>query len=287
MTELRSTNPGPTDFAVESALVEMEMRQVGEDSVYAAICRLNRPDSLNALNWETVLELEQALLTLDADPAICTIFVTGRGRAFSAGGDLKAYRELQRDPIRFPKFSSDFHRTLGRIREMRKPVVALVNGVAAAGGLELLLSCDFAYAAESAQIGDLHVKFGQMGGGGVLSLLPRMIGPAKARELVFSGALLDAHEAEQWGLVNRVVSDSSLIETGLEFARGIATRSPRAIMFAKDVMNSAYAEGTGLGAALRLERESTARYCLTLPDAHEGLAAFAERRTPNYPRELE
>ena len=165
---------------------------------------------------------------------------------------------------------------------MRMPVVALVNGVTAAGGLELLLSCDFAYAAQSARIGDLHLKFGQMGGGGVLSLLPRSIGPARARELIFSANLLDAHEAARWGIVNRVVPDDDLLAAGLEFADGAATRSAEAMAVAKDVLNGTFAEGTGLNAALRLERESTQRFCLTLPDPQEGLAAFAEGRQPNW-----
>jgi enoyl-CoA hydratase len=212
------------------------------------------------------------------------VLITGKGRGFSAGGDLKAYVELQQDPYEFPRFSADLHRTFASIAAMRVPVVALVNGVTAAGGLELLLSCDFAYAAASARIGDLHLKFGQMGGGGVLSLLPRTIGPARARELVFSARLLDAAEAEQWGLVNRVVPDDELIEAGLELARGAATRSAQALAVAKDVLNSGFAEGTGLHGALRLEREATARYCLTLPDAHEGLIAFAERRDPQFER---
>ena len=250
----------------------------------AAIVWLNRPDTLNAISWQMIRELEQALRTLDTDDSVCTVLVTGKGRAFSAGGDLSAYVQLQKDPYEFPRFSADLHRTFASISEMRVPVIALVNGVTAAGGLELLLSCDFAYAAASARIGDLHLKFGQMGGGGVLSLLPRSIGPARARELVFSARLLEADEAARWGLVNRVVPDDQLIEAGLEFARGAATRSASALAVAKDVMNGAFAEGTGLHGALRLERESTIRYCLTLPDAHEGLAAFAERREPRFER---
>ena len=139
------------------------------------------------------------------------MLITGRGRAFSAGGDLKSYRTLQRDPIEFPMFLEDLHRTFSGIKLMKKPVVSLVNGITAAGGLELLLSCDFAIAASSARIGDAHLAFGQMGGGGVLTLLPRSIGPAKARELIFSARYLSAAQSESWGIVNRVVSDGKLL----------------------------------------------------------------------------
>ena len=102
------------------------------------------------------------------------IVITGAGTAFSAGGDLKSYLTLQREPEAFPDFVADLHRVFGRLRRLRVPVVALVNGTTAAGGLELLLSCDFAYAASSARIGDAHLTYGQMGGGGVLTLLPAL-----------------------------------------------------------------------------------------------------------------
>ena len=181
-------------------------------------------------------------------------------------------------------FTLMFHTASSRLpsQKLSKPVVALVNGVTAAGGLELVLSCDFAYAAASARIGDMHMNFGQMGGGGVLTLLPRTIGPAKARELVFSGELLDAEQALALGLVNRVVPDDELLETGLEFARNVAKKSPTAIANAKHVMNAGLSAGTGVEETMRLERERNCLYVLTQPDAHEGLAAFAEKREPKF-----
>jgi enoyl-CoA hydratase/carnithine racemase len=261
---------------MSSATVEVERVAVADAE--AAIVWLNRPDALNAIDSAMVYALAAAFRELDSDEAVRVVLVTGRGRAFSAGGDLTAYLELQRDAVAFPRFLDDLHAAFGMIRTMSKPVVALVNGITAAGGLELLLSCDFAFAARGAQIGDAHLTYGQMGGGGVLALLPRIIGPARARELIFSGELLSAGEAAELGLVNRVVDDDALIATGLEFARGVATRSAAAVAAAKSVLNSGWADGTGLDSALRLERERTARYCLTLPDSHEGLRAFAERR---------
>ena len=135
------------------------------------------------------------------------MLLTGAGRAFSAGGDLKSYVELQRDPVAFPRFVADIHRVFGRLRDLPVPVVALVNGVTAAGGLELLLNCDFALVARSARIGDGHLNFGQMGGGGVLTLLPRVVGLQRASELIFSGRFLSADEAVEWGLAVRCVED--------------------------------------------------------------------------------
>lgn len=248
----------------------------------AALLTLHRPEQLNPLDWDTVRELAAALAAADRDTAVRTVLVTGAGRAFSAGGDLKAYRSLQRDRERFPAFLDELHRTFAGIRTMSKPVVALVNGVTAAGGLELLASCDFGYAAASARIGDAHLRFGQMGGGGALTLLPRVVGPGRARELVFSARFLSAEQACAWGLVNRVVPDEELLAAGLAFAEEVAAASPLAVANAKYVMNTAWADGTGVDAGLRLERERTVFYCVTSEDAAAGLAAFADRTEPVY-----
>ncbi len=269
-TEAELRQPSP----VEVDRVDLEPGGV------AAIITLNRPEQLNPIDWAMVTRLEEALTALDADDSVRAVLVTGRGRAFSAGGDLKSYVALQADPVAFPAFLEDLHRTFHMISRMRKPVVALVNGVTAAGGLELILSCDFAYAAESARISDGHLAYGQMGGGGVLTLLPRAIGPARARELVFSGRWLSAAEALEWGIVTRVVPDGELLAAGLEFATAAAERSPLALANAKFVMNTAWSDGTGVEAGLRLERERNAYYCLNSEDAREGLQAFQEKRRP-------
>jgi len=224
----------------------------------------------------------EALAAADADDEVCAVLISGRGRAFSAGGDLKAYLRLQQDPVVWGRFMDTFISTFAAIQYMRKPVVALVNGVTVAGGLELLVACDFAYAAESAQIGDGHLRYGQMGGGGVLAHLPRLIGPARARELLFSARLLPAAEACEWGIVNRVFPDDELIGAGLEFAAGVAERSPAGVARMKFATNAGWADGTGLESALRLERECTALYVLTLPDSNEGLTAFSEKRKPRF-----
>ena len=262
--------------------VQLELTKIGRGRDRAAVIRFNRPEQLNPIDWDTVRELSARIDEIDNDPTVRCALITGNGRAFSAGGDLKSYTKLQTDPVAFPRFVADIHHTFGRLRTLRVPVVALVNGVTAAGGLELILNCDFTLVAASARIGDGHLNFGQMGGGGVLTLLPRVIGKSRAAELIFSGKFLGANEAVEWGLASRVVADEALLEEGLAFARSVAEKSPLAIANAKQVMNSLWADNTSVDAALRFELERDVFYCLTSHDAPEGLAAFSEKRKPRF-----
>jgi enoyl-CoA hydratase/carnithine racemase len=268
-----------------SEAVTVERVDLGLEAVpgaTAVVLRLNRPDQLNPIDGEVLDHLSAHLDAIDADEHARAVLVTGEGRAFSAGGDLKRYVELQRDPIAFPAFVRHLHQTFARLRSLRLPVVALVNGVTAAGGLELILNCDFAIVAASARIGDGHLNFGQMGGGGVLTLLPRAIGRAKAMELLLSGRFLSAAEAVEWGLACRCVADDELIDVGLAFARDVATKSPLAVANAKQVAHQLWADNGSVEAGLAYELERDAFYCLTSHDAPEGLAAFAEKRTPRF-----
>jgi enoyl-CoA hydratase len=249
---------------------------------YAGLLTLNRPEALNALSRQLFLQLEAAVDTLDADTETSVILLTGKGRAFCAGGDLKAFLEIQSDPVAFPELMDRAHRVFAKLRRSSKPVVSLVNGIAAAGGLELMLSSDFCYAAESATVGDAHLKYGQMGGGGSLSLLPRLIGLPRARELIFSARLLSAQEALAWGLVNRVVPGDQLLEAGLDFAREAAELSPLALANAKHVVNYGWEHGSGVDTAMSLEVERTTTYCLTSEDVKEGLRAFRDKRPPRF-----
>jgi enoyl-CoA hydratase/carnithine racemase len=254
---------------------------IGAD-VHAVILTLNRPEKLNPIDTEMLEAFDTALDDVTADSAARCVLVTGAGRAFSAGGDLERYITLQRDPVEFPRFVAELHRIFGRLRELPVPVVALVNGVTAAGGLELLLGCDFALVGASASVGDGHLNFGQMGGGGVLTLLPRAIGRARAAELIFTGRFLDAEETVEWGLATRVVPDDELLEAGLELARQVAAKSPLALANAKDVLQSVWAENGPEAAGLVVERERNDEYCLTSEDAHEGLLAFRDKRPPRF-----
>jgi enoyl-CoA hydratase len=262
--------------------VLVEHLAVGDTGRTAAVVRLNRPDQLNPMDSEMLAALDTILDGIEADRSVCTVLITGNGRAFSAGGDLKGYQTLQRDREAFTRFVAELHRVFGRLATLRVPAVALVNGVAVAGGLELILNCDFALVAASARIGDGHLNFGQMGGGGVLTLLPRVIGKARATELMLSGRLLPAAEAVEWGLASRVVPDDELLDAGLAFAAEVAVKSPLAVANAKELIATLWAENGSVADGLAVELERDVDYCLTSHDAPEGLAAFAEKRTPRF-----
>jgi len=267
-----------TDPATQRLVVVERLDLPSAQGAQLGVVRLNEPDRLNPLSWTTFRQLHAGLAELDADDAVRVVAVTGTGRAFSAGGDLRAYVELQRDAVALPRYFEDVAAALEMPASMRKPVVALVNGVAVGGGLELTIACDFAIAARSARLGDGHARYGQMGGGGALSLLPRVIGLPRAKELVFSGRLLGAAEALEWGLVNRVVEDDQLMNAALDFATEVAGHSPLALAEVKRVMTqNARAADTA-----QLEREIVMRYLLTSSDVVEGLQAFAEKRRPNF-----
>jgi enoyl-CoA hydratase len=248
----------------------------------AVTITLNRPRELNAMSWEMISSFDTAVNKFEEERDARVLFVTGQGRAFSAGGDLKKYIELQQDPVAFPSFIAALHRSFGRLRMLRVPAIALVNGVTAAGGLELLLNCDLALAASSARIGDGHLNYGQMGGGGVLTLLPRIVGIQRAAELVLTGRLLSAERAAEWGLVSRVVPDRDLLSEGLALAQDIAAKSPLAVANAKYVMTNIWSDRLSVASGLRLELERSSYYCLTSSDAREGLRAFSEKRLPTF-----
>lgn len=260
--------------------VLVERIPLAEANQFLALVTLNRPAEMNPLDGDTGRKMHRILKQLDADKTVRVVAITGAGNAFSAGGDLKAYLRLQQSEEGFKEFLEGAHALMDYMESLGKPVVALVNGYCLAGGLELLLACDFSYAAESARIGDGHVNFGQMGGGGTLARLPRRISPQHARELFYTGKSLTAGEALEWGLVNRVVPDGKLVEAALEFANIIAKKSPLAIRNMKRVIARGFnmtQQDTGL-----LESQMTHHYCLTSHDAREGLEAFSEKRKPKY-----
>jgi enoyl-CoA hydratase/carnithine racemase len=258
----------------------MERLPLKEAGQYLGLASLNRPREMNPLDWTTVKELQQALRNLSSFKGLRAIALTGSGKGFSAGGDLKAYMKLYRDPEAYRGFLNDLRSLFRFIESCELPVIALVNGYCVAGGLELMLACDFAYAAKSAKIGDGHVNFGQVGGAGSNVRLPRWIHPQRARELLFTGRLLSADEALKWGLVNRVVPDGTLIEAALEFANTVATKSPLGIQTIKEICNKGL--NMGFEKALDLEIEKVYEYATSSHDAYEGLLAFVEKRRPRF-----
>lgn len=247
---------------------------------YMGLITLNRPDEMNPLNWAMVKELRKALETLSSDASVRVIAVTGAGRAFSAGGDLKAYMYLYRHETEYRGFLHDMRVTFDSMATLPQPVVALINGYCIAGGIELMEACDFAYAAKSAKIGDGHPNFGQIGGAGGNVRLPRLISPPRARELLFTGKLMTSDQALDWGLVNRVVPDDKLLDASLEFANVIADKSPLGTRLTKELCNLSL--NMRLEDALHLEIQENVHYCVSGYDSYEGLVAFDEKRPPKF-----
>ena len=264
----------------EDELVLTEKVPLKIENQYLGLLTLNRPKDMNPLNWATVKKLRMVLGEVSGDNNVRVLAFTGAGKAFSAGGDLKAYIDLYHDEESYKEFLNDFRLLFESIAQLRQPVIALVNGYCVAGGLELMLACDFAYAGKSAKIGDGHANFGQVGGAGGNVRLPRWISPSKARELLFTGMLLNAEDAFHWGLVNKVVPDNELLQAGLDFANTVATKSPLGIAIMRDLCNRGL--NMRLEDALELEIQRNYHYCTHNTDSREGLIAFSEKRQPKF-----
>jgi enoyl-CoA hydratase len=239
---------------------------------------LARADKLNPLDWTTVRELKDAVAAIEGRTDVCAVIITGRGRSFSAGGDLDGYLELYRHPDKFAAFLADFFEMLSAIEASPKIYVAAVNGVCVAGGLELLLACDLAIAASSARIGDGHLNFGQLPGAGGSQRLPRAIGLRRAKHLILTGDLLSANEAQRIGLVNEVVPDNELDAAAEALVVRLGQKSRVGLRGAKHLANLSLT--TELAVGLRQEIDFVHRYATTEHDATEGLIAFKEKRKP-------
>jgi enoyl-CoA hydratase len=243
---------------------------------------LARADKLNPLDWATVRELKAAVAEIEARPDIFAVVVTGRGRSFSAGGDLDGYIDLYKNPDKFSAFLEDFFDMLNAIEASSKIYIAAINGVCVAGGLELLLACDLVIAAESAKIGDGHLNFGQLPGAGGSQRLPRAVGMLRAKKLMLTGDLIGAIEAWDMGLVSDVVPDADLQAAAAALVAKLGEKSRAGLRGAKYLANLTLT--TDLASGLRQEIEFVHRYATTEPDATEGLIAFKEKRKPAFVR---
>jgi enoyl-CoA hydratase len=241
---------------------------------------LNRPEQMNPLDWATVKELLACVEALERDPEVGVIAITGAGRAFSAGGDMKGYVRLYQNPDEFRQFLQDLYDLCDRLERSARVVIAVVNGYCLAGGIELMLACDLVVAAEDARIGDAHLNFGQLPGAGGSQRLPRAIGALRAKGFFFTGDWVDGREAERLGLANWAVPPAELVLTVEKLAAKILTKSPAGLRDIKRLVH----EGLQMdrAAALTFEMDFVHRYATTHPDAMEGLLAFAEKRKPRY-----
>jgi len=243
---------------------------------------LARPQAFNALTPAIIAGLDRALDQVDADAGLRCLVVTGSGRAFCAGADLMAILAASRDASAEAAtggFLRDVGRVFSRLQALRVPTLAAVNGIAVAGGLELLLSCDMALAADTAMLGDGHANFGQIPGGGGTLRLPRRIGAARARYLMLTGLNIDARRAEGWGLVDEVVPAGELVARATALAAVFASHSPLVLARIKQLV-AAGLDSSG-AVALQAELDLCDRH-LSSHDQNEGLAAFSEKRRPVY-----
>jgi enoyl-CoA hydratase len=243
------------------------------------LIRLNRPQALNALSDSLMDEMGAALLQFDGDDGIGAIVVTGNDKAFAAGADIGAMKDWSYMDV----FKSDFiTRNWETLRRVRKPVVAAVAGFALGGGCELAMMCDIVVAADSAKFGQPEIKLGIIPGAGGTQRLPRAVGKAKAMDLVLTGRMMDAAEAERAGLVSRVVPAAQLLDEAFDIANQLAALSLPAVLMAKEAVNRAYE--TPLAEGLLFERRLFHSLFATA-DQKEGMAAFAGKRKAQFRNE--
>jgi enoyl-CoA hydratase len=239
------------------------------------LIRLNRPQALNALNPAIRSELLAAAEAFDADPAIGCIVITGSDKAFAAGADIKEMADQSYMDV----FLSDYAAAYERLTRVRKPIVAAVAGFALGGGCEVAMMCDVIIAADTAKLGQPEIKLGVIPGMGGTQRLTRAVGKAKAMDLVLTGRMMDAAEAERSGLVSRVVPAASLMEEAMKVAETIASMSLPSVLSAKEAINRSFE--ASLDEGLRFERRVFHALFAT-EDQKEGMAAFIAKRPAKF-----
>ena len=240
------------------------------------LIRLNRPKQYNALNDQLMDELGRALSAFDSDDALHAIVLTGSDKAFAAGADIESMKTYTfMDVYR----SGYISRNWEALRQVRKPVIAAVNGYALGGGCEVAMMCDIIIAGDNARFGQPEIKLGIVPGAGGTQRLPRAIGKAKAMDMVLTARMMDANEAERAGLVSRVVPAADTLDTALAIADELGKLPLPALMLCKESVNRAFE--APLSEGLLFERRIFHALFGT-EDQREGMAAFSEKRTPNF-----
>jgi len=242
---------------------------------HIALIRLNRPKELNALCLELMAEVRDALKMLEADEEVRAIVLTGNERAFAAGADIKQMAgKTAIDMLLIDQFT-----TWDTIKKIKKPIIAAVSGFALGGGNELVMHCDMVVASETAMFGQPEIKIGVMPGAGGTQRLTRVVGKVNAMEMVLTGKFITAERAYELGLVNKVVPVELYLEEAVKMAREVAQQSPLAIRLAKEAVLKAY--DSPLSEGLEFERKNFYLLFAT-EDQKEGMAAFVEKRAPDF-----
>lgn len=252
-----------------------------------ATIRLNRPERMNAVIEGMYVEIQEALASIRADPRLRSVIVTGsvlrrdgvEKQAFCAGADLKEHSSAARSPAQRRQYILLAHETLRQIYEFPRPVIAAVNGPARGAGAEMALACDFLLMGEEATIALPETGLGTFVGGGVTYLLPRLVGLGKAKEMIYTGRVLDGRAAAEWGLAFACYPLVRLFEESRALARELAEKAPVSVTMAKRLLQRA----PDLNFTTALQREAEAILtCMNSADWREGLRAFHERRKPRF-----
>jgi 2-(1,2-epoxy-1,2-dihydrophenyl)acetyl-CoA isomerase len=256
-------------------LVETKLIATREDAV--VVITLNRPEVYNALDLEMVKTLAEKLTEVGSDETVRAVIITGAGKAFCAGGDLKLIQSSKGEAAGIHQLVTYFHQGVREIRRMNKPVVAAINGVAAGGGFSLALACDFRVMARSAILRQAYTSSGLCLDGGSSFTLPRLVGLARSMEIVAFDKPMDSEQSLKWGLVTQVVEDEEVLDAARKMAATLAEGSAHAYGACKGLLTDSF--NTPLEPQLENEGRSICT-CAAHSDAQEGIQAFLEKRKP-------
>ncbi|RIA86152.1 ClpP/crotonase-like domain-containing protein [Glomus cerebriforme] len=269
------TSNNVAKFSTFGALQKNYHNILTESHEKVGLITLNRPKALNALSSDLIHEVNNALEKYDDDPNIGAIVITGNERAFAAGADIKEMMDKTFAEV----YKTNFLGHWGKISDIKKPIIAAVNGFALGGGCELAMSCDIIYAGDKAIFGQPEIKLGIIPGAGGTQRLVRAIGKSKAMEIVLTGRNFKAQEAEQWGLVSKVLPADKVLDEAIRLGQEIASLSQPSIQAAKESINKAFE--LSLKEGTHFERRLF--YSLFgLNDKKEGMSAFTDKREPKW-----
>lgn len=242
-----------------------------------AVLTISRPEALNALNADLLNELDRAASIIKEDSSVAVLIITGEGKAFVAGADIAAMKDMDSEKGR--KWGELGSSVFRKIELLEIPVIAAVNGFALGGGCELAMCCDIRIASENAKFGQPEVSLGITPGYSGCVRLPRIVGPGKAKELIYTGDVITAGEAEKIGLVNKVVSADELMTSAKSLADKIVSRAQLAVRYSKMAINRALE--TDIDTAIAFENQVFG-LCFSTSDQTEGMTAFIEKRKPSF-----
>lgn len=242
-----------------------------------ALVKINRPSALNAINREVLNELINVFQELAEDENIKVIILSGEGKAFAAGADIKEM--INMSPTEARKFSETGHALMETMEKLGKPIIAAVNGFALGGGMEIAMACDFIFASENAKLGQPEINLGVIPGFGGTQRLSRLIGKARAKQLIFTGEMISAQEAKELGIVNKVFPSDELLTEVKKVAAQIASKGALSLSLAKSAIDSGY--NVDLASGCRIEQDLFG-LCFSHPDQKEGMSAFLEKRKPKF-----